>query len=194
MTKDWNAAYADNETPWDKGYASPPLQEFLETNPLKGRILVPGCGAGHDVRMLGRYASSVRGLDISPLAIKKAESVLSASNESYDQADFLNLPEIYHGQFDVVVEHTFLCAIDPGDREAYVKSLLKALKPGGNYLAVFFRGVTDYSGEGPPYSISSDEIETLFANDFEIIERCIPQETYYDRPVGSEEVCLMRKK
>ena len=31
MARDWNAAYEVGDTPWDKGYASPPLIEFLKS-------------------------------------------------------------------------------------------------------------------------------------------------------------------
>lgn len=195
MSKDWNAAYANNDTPWDKGYASPPLRAFLKTYSLKGRALVPGCGTGHDVRLLAEQAGvSVLGLDISPLALEQARSVAAFGDEQYTLVDFLNLPASYREQFDVVVEHTCLCAIDPVDRGAYVRSVQQALKPGGEYLAVFFREVSNYNGAGPPHPISSNEIDTLFVKQFEILERITPEETYPSRPIGSEEVCLMRKR
>ena len=52
MARDWNAAYRLGDTPWDKGYAAPPLIEFLKRQSISGCVLVPGCGAGHDVRAL----------------------------------------------------------------------------------------------------------------------------------------------
>lgn len=194
MPKDWNYAYAEGNTPWDKGYASPPLQAFLKSYRLEGKVLVPGCGAGYDVRLLAKQGASVLGLDIAPLALKKARSLPVASNETYAQADFLNLPVSYGEQFDAVVEHTCLCALDPADRKAYAQSVRHVLKSGGTYLAVFFRKVSSYDGKHPPHPISSKEIESLFAKSFDMIERKIPQETYPSRPFGSEEVCLMRKK
>ncbi len=194
MAKDWNRAYAEGNTPWDKGQASPPLRAFLKTHRLEGNVLVPGCGAGYDVRLLAKQGASVLGLDIAPLALEKARSVPMADNESYTLADFLNLPVSYYGRFDAVVEHTCLCAIEPADRKAYVQSVQQVLKPGGNYLAVFFRKVSNYNGKDPPHPISSSEIEALFFKDFEVLERAVPQETYPSRPVGSEEVCLMLKK
>ena len=52
MSLDWNNAYEENRMPWDKGAAAPPLLEYLERAEMKGRIFVPGCGLGHDVRAL----------------------------------------------------------------------------------------------------------------------------------------------
>ncbi|MFM8766042.1 MAG: thiopurine S-methyltransferase, partial [Spartobacteria bacterium] len=47
---DWNTRYVAGDTPWDKGTAHPALVARLQNQPLKGSVLVPGCGAGHDVR------------------------------------------------------------------------------------------------------------------------------------------------
>ena len=124
----------------------------------------------------------------------QALAVAAVGDERFEVADFLNLPENYHGQFDAVVEHTCLCALDPAHRVAYVRAVLQALKPGGMYLAVFFRVVSDYDGAGPPHPITAEEIATLFGEAFETIERVVPQDCYPARPVGSEEVCLMRKR
>lgn len=194
MSKDWNAAYENDEMPWDKGIAAPPLRAFLATHRLTGRVLVPGCGLGHDVRLLAKQGASVVGLDIAPGAVRKAQAVPAVGNECFEAADFLNLPVRYHGQFDVVVEHTCLCALDRAQRVAYARSVALALKPGGTYLAIFYRVVADYDGDGPPHPISADEIDALFGGDFEMIERLVPQESYPSRPVGCEEVCLMRKR
>ena len=95
--------------------------------------------------------------------------------------------------FDFVVEHTCLCALDPAQRPSYVRSVFNVLKSGGHLLAVFFNKVSDYSGGGPPHPISLTEIEALFSEHFVFIERSVPQKTYPERPVGSEQLCLLRK-
>lgn len=194
MPIDWNAAYENDETPWDQGFASPPLRVFLGGHALIGHVLVPGCGAGHEVRLLAGQGASVVGLDIAPAAVRQAQAMPAVGNERFEVADVLNLPASYAAQFDAVVEHTCLCALDRGQRAHYVQSVVRALKPGGMYLAIFYRLVRDYDGSGPPHPISAAEIETLFAADFEMIQRVIPGESYPSRPIGSEEVCLMRKR
>ena len=73
----------------------------------------PGCGTGHDVRLLAEQGASVVGLDIAPSAVRKAESMNAADNVQYHLGDFLDLQEQYVGSFDYVFEHTCLCAIDP---------------------------------------------------------------------------------
>ena len=194
MPRDWNSAYETNDTPWDKGYAAPPLEEFFAKHSIEGQVLVPGCGSGHDVRLLAATGLEVTGLDIAPSALRKAESFPRVGNEKYELGNFLILDEQFHGRFDVVFEHTCLCAIEPAEREAYVSSLKCALRPGGQFLAIFYREISDSKGDGPPHPISASEIDALFAADFEIIESFVPLKTYPSRPVGVEEVRWMRMR
>jgi len=194
MARDWNKAYENDDTPWDKGYAAPPLVEFLGRRAVEGRVLVPGCGVGHDVRLLAGQGAEVLGLDIAPGALQKATAYPMAGGESYALGDYLHLEPRYHAAFDWVFEHTCLCAIEPSERPAYVCSLKQALRAGGHYLAIFFREVSNDRGDGPPYPISSEEIDHLFAEDFEVIESFVPEQTYPGRPQGSEEVRWMRMR
>ncbi len=193
MPTDWIAAYENEDTPWDKGEAAPPLREFLKTHRVQGSVLVPGCGAGHDVRLLAGQGAEVLGLDLAPGAARLARSFEPVANERYEVGDFLNLPEHLHGQFDYVCEHTCLCALEPELREAYAASVRQVLKPGGHYLAVFYRVVSDYDGDGPPHPISAEQIEALFGQDFALVERFVPTMRYSSRPLGAEEVRLLRK-
>lgn len=191
MARDWNKAYEEDDTPWDKGYASPPLVEFLERHRVEGSALVPGCGTGHDVRLLVGQGADVVGMDIATGAIQKAEGFPRVSNERYAEGDFLN-PEFDHlARYDWVVEHTCLCAIELDERIAYAEALSRVLKPGGHFLAIFYREVSDYSGDGPPHPISKEASNALFAG-FELVESFIPQKSYPSRPTGAEEVCLWR--
>lgn len=192
MARDWERAYREGDTPWDKGRASPPLAAFLRTHRIAGQVLVPGCGTGHDVRALSAQGAAVTGLDLVPLALEKARAFPKAGAERYLEGDFLRLPEALRHRFDWVVEHTCLCALELSERESYAASVRAALKPGGHYLAVFYREVEDYGGDGPPHPISETEIDALFGDDFETLEKSVPQESYPSRPPGSEEVRWMR--
>lgn len=193
--KDWEKAYQEGITPWDKGCASPPIAEWLEKNSLKGEGLVLGCGLGHDVRLLASYGYQVLGMDISQTAINKAMEIDNVNNESYKVADFLNLDKVYIQSFDWVVEHTFFCAINPDLRQDYVKNLVQLLRPEGYFLAVFFlKDGSDSNLEGPPYKIEREAVEEYFGKDFDLMESYIPETHYQCRPKGSEYLCWMRLK
>jgi SAM-dependent methyltransferase len=133
-------------------------------------------------------------MDLAAAAIAAAHLQLVSARESYLVADFLQLPPQHQGQYDWVVEHTCLCALDVDCRPAYADAVYQALKPGGHVLAIFYREVSDYNGEGPPHPISAAEIEDLFGTRFERVEAYVPQHTYPSRPVGSEEVVCLRRR
>ena len=194
MAKDWNRAYEQHDTPWDKGYASPPLLEFLKRHSVSGHVLVPGCGTGHDVRALAAQGAHVVGLDIAPRAVRQAQVFPLVEAERYECGDFLDLDEAHCGRYDWVVEHTCLCALDLSQRVAYARSVQRALKPSGHYLAVFYRVVSDYQADGPPHPLSREESHALFSHALEPVNAFVPEQSYPSRPVGSEEVCLWRKR
>ena len=161
MPKDWIRAYETDDTPWDKGAPSPPLREFLSRRSVSGRVLVPGCGTGHDVRLLAAQGAEVVGLDLAPGALRKAGAFAKTGGESYVLGDFLQLAPEWLGRFDWVVEHTCLCALDPEQRGAYVDAVLRALKPSGRGGVFIVR--CRCHREGPPHPIGAEAIEALFA-------------------------------
>ena len=191
--KDWDAAYAQGQTPWDKGKAAPPLVEFLSRHTISGQVLVPGSGTGHGVRLIAGQGADVLGLDISPRAHSAAVSFNNYKNANFRIGDFLYLSDDLKGKFDWVVEHTCLCAIDPDQRASYVQSARLAIKEGGHLLAIFFREVQAYDGSGPPHPISSDDIQSLFAVGFERVTSYTPSKHYDSRPYGCEKVYLFRR-
>ncbi|HEY0256443.1 MAG TPA: methyltransferase domain-containing protein, partial [Candidatus Methylacidiphilales bacterium] len=126
---EWERLYEQNDTPWDKGTPAPSLIRFLEKNTIAGRVLVPGCGRGHEVHALAKQPGCLAvGLDLSPTAIAEAIRLtmgedLEASSK-FLEGDFFALPSSLTGAFDWLVEHTFFCAIEPQRRSDYVRSAL----------------------------------------------------------------------
>ena len=166
---DWNRRYAEHDTPWDKGGAHPVLRDLLTRGALRGRVLVPGCGTGHDVRELARRGLSVTGLDVAPLALDRARLYDKVADETYELGDFLAPMAGARGPFDGVFEHTCFCAIDPARRADYLRSAAAVLEPGGRLLAVFFTD-PDRDGEGPPYGCTRAELDGLFGGHFRLLE------------------------
>lgn len=185
---DWNAAYSRHETPWEKGEPHPALVDFLAKNgPLSGEIFVPGCGCGHDVRAFSTPANHVVGVDLAPIAIRKAKAFQRVGNEKYLLADLFALPAEFNGRFDYVFEHTCFCAIDPGTRSKYVKAITRLLRPGGKLIGIFFIN-PDHDEEGPPYRVSRAELEDYFGQHFSLEKEWVPARTH----PGREKRELMR--
>jgi len=177
---DWNRRYEEKDTPWDKGSAHPVLADMLAHGALSGRVLVPGCGTGHDVRELARRGLEVIGLDVAPLALERALAGASVGDETYLLGDLFHLPPDLRSAFDGVFEHTCFCAIDPAKRAEYVSAVASALRPGGKLLAVFFLDPGN-DGDGPPFGCTTAELDNLFAADFRLLEEYREIPTYPER-------------
>jgi len=196
--RDWEKSYRDGETPWDKGDAAPPLLELIERHGIalwgKGPVLVPGCGFGHDVRALAEAGVSVIGLDIAETAVEKARLIPSATAEVYEVGDFLS-PSWREGRrFSGIWEHTCFCAIDPALRETYAQAAADLLGPGGVFAGVFY--LTPHEpgedGAGPPFAVSTEEIDALFSPWFERTDGWVPEAAYPGRE-GREWIGVFRK-
>lgn len=184
----WDQAYQENFTPWDKGQPSPPLVEWFSRNKPKGRVLVPGCGVGHDVAHLVSLGIDAFGLDIAPTAIARAKERYPQLSERFMLGDLFEL----RGQFDAIAEHTCLCALPPEWRVRYRDAAVSLLKPGGLLIGIWFVNPQMDPGEtGPPFGISPDELTALFEPRFEVIESVAPQTAYPGRE-GRELLRVMR--
>ena len=193
---DWEEHYRHRDTPWDKGAPAPPLVDWLAVHPILGKILVPGCGLGHDVRLLaGQPQARVIGFDLSPSAVQSAEAIPPADGESYRTGDLFHLPAEMIGRFDWVVEHTCFCAIDPARRSDYVEAVHLALKPAGHLLAIFYHDPHDPGDDrtGPPFGTSQEELVKLFSPRFEKLDEFRPGRSYRGRE-GRELVQLLKKR
>lgn len=179
----WEERYQKGETHWDKGAASPGLVDFLTANPNlpRGTVCVPGCGSGHDVRAFANAGFVATGVDIAPSAIEWATRSTAGTGLSatFRLSDFLHdtPPE----PFDWIFEHTLFCAIQPGDRDAYVRAVPRWLKPGGHYLAINFN-IPDT--QGPPFGTDEVELNQRFGPPFELLFRWVPRS--YPNRVGEE--------
>jgi SAM-dependent methyltransferase len=182
MPTDWEDHYRRGETPWEKGAPSPGLVDFLGAEPLHGRVLVPGCGLGHDVRALATTADEVLGIDIAPSAVAAAQAIPPVGRERYELADLFALPSHLRGNFDWVWEHTCFCAIDPTLRPAYVEGVASALRPCGRLLAIFYLDPGNTSpDEGPPFEVSVAELDRLFLPAFTLVREWLPARAYAGR-------------
>ena len=182
MPTDWEAQYQKGETPWDKGAPSPGLVDFLASEPVRERVLVPGCGVGHDVRALAAAAAEVVGLDIAPSAIEGAARYPRVGHERYELGSLFDLPPHLRGAFDLVWEHTCFCAIDPSMRAPYVEAVASALKPGGKLIAIFYLDPGhDSPDEGPPFGVSVAELDALFSPHFDLVREWLPARAYPGR-------------
>lgn len=163
--RDWEAMYQKQETGWDRGQASPALAQWLAVDgllsPQLHRILIPGCGRGHEVVALAQLGFDVTGIDLAPSAIQALKTSLNAAGVSASvvQANIFDYQPA--DKFDVIYEQTCLCAIEPDQRRAYVRQMQDWLKPGG--MLLFSMMQTGAQG-GPPYDCALMDMRDLFSD------------------------------
>lgn len=196
--ENWESRYQADETPWNKGEASPGLVDFLKESKeksLAGKVLVPGCGFGHDVRAIASPQNEVIGLDIAPSAVSSAQEIPPVAGESYICGDLFDLPadllKTWRGSFDWVWEHTCFCAIDPSRRADYAMAVSELLKPGGHLLAIFYLDPGEPDGE-PPFGVTLEELDALFGANFEMVREWLPARNFPSRK-GGEWMRLLRR-
>lgn len=164
--KFWNDRYIGEDTPWDTRQdvypAIPKLVPQLKL--MKSRILVPGCGRGHDAAWFAQQGHIVTALDYSDEAIKQAKELYGhIPGLTFAKADVFNLPQSFDKAFDVVFEHTLYCAILPEKRNDLVKVWRRVLVETGHLLALMF---ASEKRSGPPFGGSEWEIRQRLAKSF----------------------------
>lgn len=164
----WTNIY-ENETPgWELGAATPVLPSVLPQLKLsRAKVLVLGCGSGHDAAFLAKAGHVVTAIDFSPAAIKRAkEQYGNVENLTFLEQSAFDLPEAWNGQYDLIFEHTFYCAIDPERRNELVKTWRRLLAPGGHLLGVFF---VHEKRQGPPFGGSEWEVRQRLKSHFDFL-------------------------
>lgn len=164
----WQQRFAASDLPWDRGAASPQLSAWLDAGELSAgaRVLVPGCGSGHEVAELARRGCRVTGIDYAPGAVALTASRLAAQGLQADvqQADVLAWQPAEPA--DAVYEQTCLCALHPDHWTAYAQQLHAWLRPGGRLCALFMQARRDSAAEGrlegPPYHCDIHAMRALF--------------------------------
>ena len=157
----WDSRYRENQTGWDIGQASTPLRQYIDQLPNRNlAILVPGCGNGYEVEyLLQQGFTNITVIDIAPSLTCKLSEKLSRWNGKELTIVTGNFFD-HSGTYDLILEQTFFCALDPHFRQQYVNKVHQLLKPGGKLAGVLFN--REFPG-GPPFGGSIREYEQLFS-------------------------------
>ena len=161
----WNHRYLSGETGWDIGYVSTPLKDYIDQLEDKSiRILIPGAGNAYEAEYLHKNGfTEVTVVDIASIPLMRfKERVPGFPEDNLIQKDFFDLVEPY----DLVLEQTFFCALEPELRPAYVRKMHELLSPGGKLVGLLFN--VPLFSDHPPFGGSKKEYEPLFGEYFEI--------------------------
>ena len=190
----WQGRYATGRDSWDTRRITPPLREYFDQLDVAAqpRILVPGAGRAYEAEYLHR--AGFRNVYVADLATEPLAALAARLPEfpaaHLLQANFFALPTV--PAYDLIVEQTFFCAIDPSLRAAYAQKCAALLRPGGTLAGLLFD--TDFGPKTePPFGGSRAEYREYFApyfdfRHFETAHNSIP-------PRAGRElfICLKRK-
>ncbi|TGE16294.1 methyltransferase domain-containing protein [Hymenobacter elongatus] len=190
----WNTRYALGQTGWDTGEITPPLRDYFQQMALPhgSRILIPGAGRGYEAEYLHAAGyENVCVVDLAPEPLRDLQRRVPTFPAAYllEQDFFSLLPQ---PPYDLLVEQTFFCALDPTLRPAYARQCAALLRPGGTLMGLLFD--TEFSSPGPPFGGSQAEYKAYFAPYF-VFQHFVPAYNSIKPRQGKELfVCLKKKE
>jgi SAM-dependent methyltransferase len=163
----WNERYKKEETGWDIGFVSTPLKTYIDQLEQKDiSILIPGGGNSYEAAyLLENGFTNITVIDFAPVVAER----LTIQFKQYGDrikiicGDFFDLSDNY----DLILEQTFFCAIDPSLRKAYAEKMQQLLNPGGKLVGLLFNRSFENS---PPFGGNEKEYRELFSHYFAIIK------------------------
>ncbi len=193
----WEERYSAKNTPWDTKTTTPALINSIDHSRSK-KIAILGCGYSKDSLFLAKKGHMVYSIDFAAKPIEYLDNIKSKEslgNLFPIQEDIFNLNKEYSNFFDIVIEYTCFCAIDPQRRFRYVELVSDILNKSRKFIALFFP--TERREEGsdkePPFYVNLDETLLMFKNNFNIIKIDKNPDSIKPRR-GFETLVIMRKK
>jgi len=126
------------------------------------QILIPGAGNGYEAEYLfNKGFKNVTVIDIVEPPLKNIQKrIPDFPKEKLIATDFFD----HQGKYDLILEQTFLCALDPSLRNKYAEHIYELLKPNGKLVGVIFTDPLDSTT--PPFGAKKEEYEHLFKEKF----------------------------
>ncbi len=184
----WDDRYQQKDTAWDLKQVSPPLKNYINQLINKDlRILIPGCGNAHEAAYLFEQGfTNITLIDIAPTVVENIKQRFKHKPAiKVILGDFFE----HQGEYDLILEQTFFCALDPFLRPKYVQKMHNLLITNGKLVGLLFDVMFETN---PPHGGSKDAYLLLFKDGFKIktIERC---HNSFAKRQGSELFMILKK-
>ena len=161
----WDNRYKTNEIGWDLGQVSPPLKAYFDQLTNKEiKILIPGGGNSYEAEYLHEKGfKNVYVVDVSKTALNNIQNRIPDYPKSHLIHDnFFNLDLT----FDLIIEQTFFCALNPSLRPAYAVKTHELLSENGKLVGLLFK--IPLNDSHPPFGGSKEEYLNYFQPYFQI--------------------------
>lgn len=161
----WDSKWKSNQTGWDVGKATPAITTYMAQYENKNSaILIPGCGNAYEAEFLVKNGfTNISLIDVAPNVVDKLkEKFASAPQMKVFCGDFFD----HQGNYDLIIEQTFFCAIPPNRRKDYAEKMASLLNINGKIIGLLFNKI--FENQGPPFGGSSNEYKVIFEPYFTI--------------------------
>ena len=186
----WTERYDAGKDGWDLGCISPPIKEYIDQLINKDiKILIPGAGNSHEAEYIHNQGfTNLYVCDISNVPLDNLkERVTTFPINNLIHGNFFEIQD----KFDLVLEQTFFCALNPSLRQDYIEQMSKIIKPNGNLIGLLFS--IEFDREGPPFGCVINNYKAMFSKKFDI--RVItPCTNSIESRMGSELFINMRPR
>ncbi|MCE3278656.1 MAG: SAM-dependent methlyltransferase [Bacteroidetes bacterium] len=161
----WTQRYLNNDAAWDTGSVTQPLKEYIDQlNDKNISILIPGAGNAYEAEYFFKQGfKNVTIIDLSQTPLNQFKKRLPEFPED----------QLVHGDFfdhtikyDLIIEQTFFCALDPSLRSDYSKKMHELLKPEGKLVGLLFND--KLNTDKPPFGGTKEEYLNYFEKHFEV--------------------------
>ncbi len=174
----WENKYKTNKIGWDLGEVSPPLKTYFNQLTNKElKILIPGGGNSYEAEYLFNLGfKNVYVVDLAKSALTNIkERIPNFPDEQLILGNFFDL----ENEFDLIIEQTFFCAINPDLRKKYASKMNDLLKSNGKLVGLLFDA--KLNEDHPPFGGNKEEYISYFKECFSIetMEKCY--NSYHNR-------------
>jgi hypothetical protein len=160
----WEKRYKSATTNWDLGEISTPLKAYIDQLKDKNsRILIPGAGNAYELDYL--IENGFQNVFVLDYAKHPLDAIIKRNKSLKKHLihdNFFN----HTGTYDLIIEQTFFCALQPSLRPNYVDKMYDLLSKKGKISGLLFN--FPLTKEGPPFGGSQEEYINLFSNTFSI--------------------------
>ena len=194
MPEYWEKSYQSGDMGWDLGGPTPIFDDWIQYQPDSLSICILGAGNGWDAINFAEKGHNVTAVDFAESAIVNMNTLARERGVQINliHSDIFEFRKLFSHTFDIVLEYTCFCAIDPARRMDYVKMTNTILKPDGKLVGLLFPIDKNINDGGPPFAVDLDSTISIFSKYFILDTKEIPSRSI-ERRNGREVFVIFKK-
>lgn len=165
----WVSRWEEGKTGFHQSDFNKKLIQYFSTFDIspKQKVFVPLCGKSKDMLWLRQQGLEVHGIELHKKAVEEffAENNLSFNDIQLSCGDFFSINDT--PRYDFIYDRAALVALPASMRPAYAQKIGHITKDGGRCLLLTYE-YNQEELEGPPFSVSEEEVHSLYAKNFSI--------------------------